>query len=211
METCRFSSPEEEHSAIEGGADAGTDRRGADRLRTVCRIAKIVRDGDVGLWRVRNISDRGMMLAADVNIEVNEQLEVWLSDRIAVKGRVVWAREGRCGVELDAPIDVPALLRDLAAEQRTNGYRPPRLPVQTPAKAVHENRTSDITLVDMSQSGAGFVHNGGLAIGTEIELVLDCGLRRKAIVRWARGDRGGLWLTQPLGRAELESIRNLQG
>ena len=54
------------------------DRRGADRYRTVWRIAKVTRDGDVGLWRVRNMSDNGMMLAADVPITVGEQLEIAL-------------------------------------------------------------------------------------------------------------------------------------
>ena len=56
--------------------DADADRRGADRYRTVWRIAKVKRDGDVGLWRVRNMSDRGMMLAADVPIAVGEALEI---------------------------------------------------------------------------------------------------------------------------------------
>ena len=39
---------------------------------------------------------------------------------------------------------------------------------------------------------------------------LASGIHRKAIVRWARGNRGGLWLTQPLDRADLESIRRFQ-
>lgn len=210
MQARRFSIPEEENSANLCGADAETDRRSADRLRTVCRIAKIVRNGDIGLWRVRNISDRGMMLAADVPITAGERLDISLSETIAVRGEVVWARDGRCGVTLDEAIDVPLLLQSLAAEQRANGYRPPRLPVHTVAKAVTEGGTCEIGLVDMSQSGAGFVHDGTLDIGTELELVLGDGIRRKAIVRWSRGGRGGLWLTQPLGRAELESIRKLE-
>ncbi|HMN55017.1 MAG TPA: hypothetical protein PKC32_12615 [Sphingopyxis sp.] len=40
--------------------------------------------------------------------------------------------------------------------------------------------------------------------------MLASGIRRKAIVRWSRGTRGGLWLTQPLDRADLESIRRFQ-
>lgn len=147
------------------GADA--DRRGGDRYRTVWRIAKVTRDGDVGLWRVRNMSDRGMMLAADV-------------------------------------------LKQLAAEQRASGYRQPRLPVHTRAKVTTEEGTSDIELVDLSQSGAGFVHDGALEVGKEVDLALASGIHRKAIVRWARGTRGGLWLTQPLDRADLESIRRFQ-
>lgn len=183
-----------------------TDRRGADRYRTVWRIAKVVRDGDVGLWRVRNMSDRGMMLAADVAITVGETLEIYLSDAVVVSGKIVWADGGRCGVEFDKAVDVADVLKQLAAEQRATGYRQPRLPLHSKAKVVTEDGTTDIELVDLSQSGAGFVHDGHLEIGQMLDLVLPGDVRRKAMVRWSRGDRGGLWLTQPLDRADLESI-----
>ena len=190
---------------------SGVDRRGGDRYRTVWRIAKVARDGDAGLWRVCNMSNRGMMLAADVPVAVGERLEVALSDRITVRGRVVWAKDGRCGVAFDAEVDVAAILRQLAAEQRARGHRQPRLPVRMHAQAVVDHRTIDIELTDLSQSGAGFVLEGGLETGKEIELVLASGVRRKAIVRWSRGGRGGLWLTQPLDSADLESIRRFEG
>lgn len=189
----------------------GVDRRGGDRYRTVWRIAKVARDGDAGLWRVRNMSNRGMMLAADVPVAVGERLEVALSDRIAVRGHVVWAKEGRCGVAFDEEVDVAHMLRRLAAEQRAGDHRQLRLPVRMAARAVMEYQTIDIELIDLSQSGAGFRHDGRIEAGREIELVLASGIRRKAIVRWSRGERGGLWLTQPLDRADLESIRRFEG
>ena len=191
-------------------AGPDSDRRGADRYRTVWRIAKVKRDGDVGLWRVRNMSDRGMMLAADVPIAIGEVLEVALSDAVVVRGTVVWSEGGRCGVAFDEEVDVADVLKRLAAEQRASGYRQPRLPVHTQAQVVTDDGTSHIELVDLSQSGAGFVHEGHFEVGKELDLVLASGIRRKAIVRWARGNRGGLWLTQPLDRADLESIRHFQ-
>ncbi|WP_428681172.1 PilZ domain-containing protein [Sphingopyxis sp.] len=194
----------------ERAIDADTDRRGSDRYRTVWRIAKVKRDGDVGLWRVRNMSDRGMMLAADVPIAIGEKLEIALSDAVTVRGKVVWSDEGRCGVAFDEEVDVADVLKRLAAEQRASGYRQPRLPVHTRAQLITDDGTSEIELVDLSQSGAGYVHAGHLEIGKEVDLVLASGIRRKAIVRWSREGRGGLWLTQPLDRADLESIRRFQ-
>lgn len=192
--------------------DGGLDRRReGDRYRTVWRIAKVARDGDAGLWRVRNMSNGGMMLAADVPVTIGERLEVALSDRIVVCGRIAWAKDGCCGVAFDTEIDVSELLRHLALEQRKRGYRQPRLPVQMRARAVIEYRTIDIELVDLSQSGVGFAHDGQIEVGKEIELLLAGGVRRKAIVRWSRGERGGAWLTQPLDRAALESIRRFAG
>lgn len=188
----------------------GGDRRGADRFRTVWRIAKVTRDGDAGLWRVRNISDRGMMLAADVPVSIGERLEISLSDSVTIHGRIVWSKDGQCGVAFDGAVDVAEVLRQLAAEQRASGYRQPRLPVHTVADAVTDEGTSRIELVDLSQNGAGFAHDGHLEVGKELELVLAGGIRRKAIVRWSRGERGGLWLTQPLDRADLESIHRFE-
>ena len=197
-------------SAEQEMAAAASDRRGADRYRTVWRIAKVKRDGDFGLWRVRNISDRGMMLAADVPITVGEKLEIALSDTVMIRGEVVWSETGRCGVAFDEEVDVADVLKQLAAEQRATGYRQPRLPVRTQAQVVTDESTSNIELVDMSQNGAGFIHDGHLEVGKEFDLILAGGIKRRAIVRWSRAGRGGLWLTQPLDRADLESIHRFQ-
>jgi len=186
------------------------DRRGGDRYRTVWRIAKVMRNGDAGLWRVRNISDKGMMLAADVPIGIGEKLEIALSDTVTIRGEVVWSEGGRCGVSFDKEVDVADVLKQLAAEQRGSGYRQPRLPVSTQAQAVTDEATTSIELVDLSQNGAGFVHDGHLEVGKELDLILAGGVKRRAIVRWSRAGRGGLWLTQPLDRADLESIRRFE-
>ena len=189
---------------------ADTDRRGGDRYRTVWRIAKVIRNGDAGLWRVRNISDKGMMLAADVPIAVGEKLEVALSDTVVIRGEVVWSDAGRCGVSFDKEVDVADVLKQLAAEQRATGYRQPRLAVSTQAQAVTDDGTTSIELVDLSQNGAGFVHDGHLEVGKEFDLILAGDVKRRAIVRWSRAGRGGLWLTQPLDRTDLESIHRFE-
>lgn len=198
-------------SAEQEMAAAASDRRGADRYRTVWRIAKIIRNGDAGLWRVRNISDRGMMLAADVPISVGERLEIALSDTVQIRGKVVWSEDGRCGVAFDKEVDVADVLKQLAAEQRATGYRQPRLPVHSRAQAVTDEGTGSIELVDLSQHGAGFLHDGHFEVGKELDLILPGGVKRRAIVRWSRAGRGGLRLTQPLDRADLESIRPFEG
>jgi hypothetical protein len=205
MNQRRLSDPVEEQQS---GTDG--DRRGGDRYRTVWRIAKVMRNGDAGLWRVRNISDKGMMLAADVPVAVGEKLEIALSDTGAIRGEVGWSDAGRCGVAFDKEVDVADVLKQLAAEQRATGYRQPRLPVSTQAKAVTDESTTNIELVDLSQNGAGFIHDGHLEVGKEFDLVLAGGVKRRAIVRWSRAGRGGLWLTQPLDRADLESIHRFE-
>ena len=55
------------------------ERRQGTRLHTVLRVAQVIREHDAGLWRVRNISDRGLMLAAHVQVVPGERLTVNLS------------------------------------------------------------------------------------------------------------------------------------
>lgn len=186
------------------------DRRNSDRYRAICRIARITRRDDTGLWRVRNISDDGLMLSADIAVKIGETLEIALSETITVYGKVVWTDRGRCGVGLDTKIDAAATLRALAVEQRSERYRALRLPVEAEAILVLADRSLPIDLVDVSPQGAGYSCVARLEPGSELDIVLPGGaLRRHAIVRWSRGTRGGLWFTQPLERGDLESMAQL--
>lgn len=187
------------------------DRRIADRHRTVCRIARVSRKTDVGLWRVRNISDDGLMLAADGPTTIGENLEIALSETVILSGCIVWVDEGHCGVAFSSKIDVREVLRTLAEEQRTEGYRALRLAIEAEAILVLPDGAMPIDLVNISQSGAGFRFDGVIDPETEVELLLPGSeLKRRALVRWSSGGRGGLWFTERLDRAELESIVRFQ-
>lgn len=190
---------------------ATQDRRGSDRHRAVCRIARVHREEDIGLWLVRNISDEGMMLVADVPLAVGEPLKIALSETVVLSGEVVWAEDGRCGVAFSEKIDAAATLRALAEEQRADGYRALRLPIEVEAILALREGARPIDLVDISQSGAGFRYDAVLQPGTELDLLLPGGdVKRRALVRWSRGNRGGLWFTRPLDRADLESLVRFQ-
>lgn len=188
-----------------------SDRRGAERYRTICRIARVQRAEDIGLWLVRNISDEGLMLAADTPATVGETLDIALSETVLLRGTIVWAERGRYGIAFDAPIDAAAVLRGLADEQRADGYRALRLPVEVEAIIAFRDGARPIDLVDISQHGAGFRYDRVLEPGTAVDLIFPGNdLRRRALVRWSRGQRGGLWFTQKLDRTALESIALLQ-
>lgn len=186
------------------------DRRAGERHRSVWRIAKVVRASDMGLWRVRNISDRGMMLAANVDVSVGEKLEISLSPTIDMQGQIVWVRDGNCGVAFDHPIEVTEVLRALAAEQQGSGYRQPRLPFERDAEISVGGSVRPIKLLNLSHSGVGFQHDGSLEVGKALQVMLTPSVHRTAVVRWLNGRQGGLWLTEPLARSDLESIRRFE-
>ncbi len=191
-------------------AEAEDDRRDGARLRTVCRIAKIVRIDDAGLWMVRNISDGGMMLTTNVPVAVGEDITIMLSEEISLDGKVAWVRDGRCGVAFSDEIDGELVLRQLAEDKDNGWHRPLRVEVNAHALASVNHRMRPIEVVNLSQHGAGIIHDGSVETGMRLNLMLPGGIRREAVVRWSRDGRAGLWLTQPLERHLLESVRHLQ-
>lgn len=199
--------PREPHEALPAG---DRERRTGNRLRTICRVALITRAGDVGLWRVRNISDTGLMLTANVPMHSGEAIEIGLSETVSITGRIVWAEKGDCGVAFTHKINAAELLHSLAVEQRAKRYRALRLPIKAEAALIAGTERYRIVLVNLSQHGASFHANGDVKSGLEVDLSL-CGgkLRRRALIRWTRAQRGGLWFSHPLSLIDLESVKRL--
>lgn len=185
------------------------ERRGGARIHTVLRVARVSRAHDAGLWRVRNISDGGMMMAVSVPVVPGERLSVALSDTVTLAGRVSWWDGGRCGVAFDRQVDCAALLHDLVAEQRRPFYRPPRLPVSARAIVYCEKGLHSVRLLNLSQHGAGFAHDGRVAPGMKAKLLLADGDEHRGVVRWSHGGRAGMYLVEPLACDRLESASRL--
>lgn len=185
------------------------DRRTEERHLTVYRLARIVRDGDAGLWRVRNMSDRGMHLEADVVVAPDERLDIALSETVTLTGSVKWASAGRCGVQFDSPVRVGELLRHLVAAREEPGYRPLRLPVRCSARLLTGPDEVDITITSISQNGMGFVHDGALQAAGSVLVALADQQWRHGHIRWLDDARAGIRLASPFALKELESVRRL--
>ena len=94
------------------------ERRSANRTRTVFRIARVKSQADEGLARIRNISDTGMRLTVGIAVAKGDDVDIWLSDAVVFRGRVVWIKEGECGVQFVERIDSVEALRCAAEESR---------------------------------------------------------------------------------------------
>lgn len=186
-----------------------TERREDSRFHTVLRVASVVRDHDVGLWRVRNISDGGMMLAAHVQVVTGEPLTIRLSDTVSATGRAVWWDGERCGVAFDRPVDCGAMLGALVAEQKRPRYRPPRLDVATRAIAYCEKGLHSVRVYNLSHHGAAFCHDGCFRPGMAAKLHFETGEDYRGVVRWSHEGRAGLYLTDPIPCARLESANRI--
>jgi hypothetical protein len=185
------------------------ERRESARFHTVLRVASVVREHDEGLWRVRNISDRGIMLAAQVPVTPGELLTINLSDSVSVTGSAVWWDGERCGVAFQQPIDCAAVLGALVAEQKRPRYRPPRLDVAVRAIAYCEKGLHTVRVYNLSQHGAAFSHDGCFRAGMAAKLHFETGEDYRGVVRWSQDGRAGLYLTDPIPCSKLESANRL--
>lgn len=185
------------------------ERREENRFLTVMRVATVAREHDIGLWRVRNISDGGMMLMTQVKVVPGEPLTVALSDTISVEGRALWWDGERCGVEFTRRLDCAALLEALVAEQKSPSYRPPRLPVATRAIAYCDKGLHTVRIFNLSQHGAGFTHDGCFRTGMAAKLHFGTGEEHRGVVRWSQDGRAGMFLIEPISCARLESAARL--
>src|SRR3546814_19849317 len=116
-----------------------------------------------------------------------------------------------CGVAFDEAIDADATLTELFEQQKSEGYRALRLPVDLKAILATNQGSHAIDLVNISPSGAGFRSAIPLEAGALVNLVLPNDEKRSpALGRWARGICGGLGLSQPLYRTVSGGIARLR-
>lgn len=184
-------------------------RRTDHRYLTVYRVALVRTAADAGLWRVKNMSDRGMLLESGAAVIPNEKLEIALSETIIVSGRVVWSGGEQCGIAFDKPVDAGDILRQLAAERESDGYRPLRLQVRVPANLLIETEEKKVIVTSLSQRGAGFAYEGELREAAQVSLALPDGIWRQGNIRWLRNGNAGLCLASAFAVSELESVRAL--
>ena len=186
-----------------------SERRESARFHTVLRVAQVIREHDVGLWRVRNISDSGIMLATHVQVIPGERLTVNLSDSVSIEGRAVWWDGERCGVAFDRPIYCAAVLEGLVVEQKAARYRPPRLSVATRAIAYCDKGLHSVRVYNLSHHGAAFTHDGCFRAGMAAKLHFETGEDYRGVVRWSEDGRAGLFLTDAIPGTRLESANRI--
>ena len=187
----------------------GADKRSDVRMQTIYMVAKVVRDSDVGLWRVANISNAGLKFRTGQKVDLGERLTIFLSDTIVVHGEVIWAGSDGCGVQFANEINCEAVLRFLTEERSDESYRQPRLPIGRRGLIYTESGIHAVKVENVSHHGVNLTHDGCLHPKMKFRIVLEGGARRCGIVKWSAEGRAGALLLEPFKCSELESARLL--
>jgi len=186
-------------------ANPALDR--APRTVTTLLVGKLTCRGTVEhLCRVRNISMGGMMLETHYTLGYGNWVSVELRSGDRLQGSVVWSSEGRAGVEFPQPIDVDYILAQAKAGlDRFCGPAPraPRFDVECEARISVFGRHIDVTLENISQSGARIVLLRPPREDTEIILSVPGLPSRRCTTRWSRENKAGLIFLEPISYNDL--------
>lgn len=177
------------------------------RFETLGRVARLDALGDVGLCRVMNMSNGGMMIETIIPLSCGDPVRISFDSTNALQGRVLWRVGTQAGIRFLAPIESLELIRKVARQDQI--ARPPRIPVNSAAWASSELGRFPTVVVNISQAGMRIGHSGNLSAGTKIRIALQCGLAACGTVRWSDGNLSGVELDRALPSEQLESARAL--
>jgi hypothetical protein len=179
----------------------------APRTVTTLLVGKLLCRGTVEhLCRIRNISMSGMMLETHHTLGFGSWVTVELRSGDRLQGSVVWSSEGRAGVEFAQPIDVDHILAQAKAGLGPfcgPAPRAPRFDVECAARISCFGRHIDVTLENVSQSGARIALPKPPREDTEIILSVPGLPSRRCTTRWATEDKAGLIFLEPISYNDL--------
>lgn len=81
------------------------DQRSEERISAESQTAVLEFRGRKHVVRLVNISPSGAMIIFPLTPNIGEEMSLQLLDRAAVRGRVMWVRDGRIGVSFVASRD----------------------------------------------------------------------------------------------------------
>jgi hypothetical protein len=179
----------------------------APRTVTTLLVGKLLCRGAVEyLCRIRNISMSGMMLETHHTLGFGNWVTVELRSGDRLQGSVVWSSEGRAGVEFATLIDVDHILAQ--AKAGPEGFcgpapRAPRFDIECAARISCFGRHIDVTLENISQSGARIRMPRPPREDTEVILSIPGLPSRRCTTRWAKDDTAGLIFLEPISYNDL--------
>ncbi len=172
----------------------------AARTLTLLMTGKIRIGDQQGLCRLRNISENGMMIETRAAVAPGEPIHVELRNARSLQGRIIWAKDGKAGVEFDAPIDVKDTVAVEVVPSRIRRHhapRSPRIPRRCHVEAMVDGQSYAGTLHDISQGGVRLSLPFRPQLGATFPISIPGLPPKLCLVRWA-GAEIGLAFVEPL-------------
>lgn len=197
---------------MDPAADQAAPVERAERIITTLLIGKLLAaKGPEHLCRIRNISTTGMLIETHRPLGFGAWVAVELRSGERLQGTVAWSGTGRAGVQFVTPIEVDRILAEAkqsAAPTRLRAVQQPRAPrfdVQCPASISSNGRYIDVTLENVSQSGARVTMGRPPKRDTEVILSIPGLPSRRCTTRWSDDKAAGLLFLEVIPFHELDA------
>jgi PilZ domain len=183
-------------------SDEDEDRRIDERLTTILRVGKIVRNGIQELCLIRNLSSGGLMANVQVSYAVDDVIEVEVRGGAMLCGIVAWTQEEHIGIRFNDRVNVTHLLSQ-DPDHFGKLPRAPRLTVASVARVTYNHVTKCLPICDISQGGCRLALAELLEKGKNIAVMIEGLEAVPATVRWCHDGFAGVSFVRPLPFNEL--------
>lgn len=191
-------------SGSSAGAMDSSNRRTDQRHLSVFRVGKLISSGRQEFCLIRNISSGGLMAHIYSTHPPEESIEIELRAGRTVKGKIVWARDKKIGVQFDEKIEVAEILAPQASDSDMIP-RAPRLDIRRRGRLRIGAHYQLIELHDISQGGAKLSPAGDAKADDEVILLLEGLPPLPGLVRWRHNDVIGVTFKTSIPFEQLAS------
>lgn len=174
------------------------ERRKEARYTLILRVGVLEQRGRSSMCLVKNISSTGVQVKVYVRPIANSEVTIRVADEPAVRGHLVWFKDGIAGISFDEELDAAALLR-VQQKLKPNRRRAiPRVAVDAVATLRAGGQTSRAEVCDISSVGARVRTRTTLVPGDRATAAIDGLPPTAAYVRWVEGEECGLAFETPI-------------
>ena len=176
-----------------------SERRASSRPSARFQTACIEIDGISSIALMRDLSQDGAGFESDVPLTCGQPISYRWGNEDFFHGKVIWAANGRFGVQNDpdSPVYTP-----------TPGYayRSVRIPVSLPASVYVDAVRHEAELVNLAHRGLCLLIDQPVVQGSLATIRVGCNLLEAATIKWSDGYEKGIALAQPLSLREMSAM-----
>lgn len=185
-------------------AGAGPEDRSDYRAETSGLMATVTGPAGPLVATVHNLSTRGLMASAPQPPQVGDRVIISIDALPAVHGQIRWVKDNRFGVLLFTALPVGAFR--VADQGRGRRPRPPRHVVRIPVRIEAPGIARSATIQNLSHDGMALETGLPVNPGKLLVVLMDGHAPMEGRVRWSRGGRCGLLLTNAIEPEILDEL-----
>lgn len=175
------------------------DRRQGPRAISMFKSAYVRSEGRLHFVTLRNLSESGVCLDAYPGVSEGDEIEYCIDSGGPRAGVVKWVRDGRFGVGAEQTESAHTSLRPLP-------QRSVRLPLVFSAHLFLEGRQQEVTIHNLSISGACIDSPSGLEQGQLVSIKIANRVFELATIRWVHVGKAGVRFAEAVNRADFGKL-----